>query len=290
MNTGCMRVEPESNPGAGIGVPPPRLSGVALDPAPVDFAIASPAPLPPCADAEVALGAACARVFDDRAVLRAAVEPVLLALDVEGRTLLRALLPGSPVVVTGLPPGQRLSMRGTSADLGGRETAFSVEVTTAHPVPHVVLNEVLANPIGPEPAQEWIELVNDGAVAVDLDGFTLDLSDGVLGLPRASLPPGAFALIVGESYEFEDGRDVPAAPGTLVLRLPRLGLSNSGEALALRAPGQVLMSRFPPVPPPGAGVSVGRRAPSSPDADPKSFGAHASHGASPGWENDIIAP
>jgi hypothetical protein len=287
---GCLRVEPESSPAAGIVVPPPRLAGIALDPAPVDFAITSPAPNRPCAEDEVALGAACARVLDDRAVLGVSVDPVLLALDVAGSSILRAILPRAPVVVTGLIPGRRLSLRGTSTDLGGRETAFSVEVTTAGAMPHVVLNEVLANPIGSEPAQEWLEIVNDGAVAVDLTGFTLDLSDGVLELPRASLRPGAFALVVGEGYEFGDGRDVPPAPGTLILRVPRLGLSNSGEALSLRAPDQAVVSVFPPVPPPGAGVSVGRRAPSLPDTDPKSFGAHTARGASPGWENDIVTP
>jgi hypothetical protein len=243
----------------------------------------------PCDNGEVAVGAACALVLDDRATLRAA-EPTLLALDIDGKPTLEALLPGTPVVVTGLAAGSRLSVRGTSADLDGRETPFSLELATARAMPHVVLNEVLANPIGPEPAQEWIELVNDGSIVVDLEGSTLELSDGVATLPRASLAPGAFALVVAESYDVADGRDVPPAPGTLILRLGRLGLSNSGEALTLRARDHALLSRFPPVAPSRAGVSVARRAPAAPDADPSSFGTHAAPGASPGWRNDIVAP
>jgi hypothetical protein len=289
MDIGCLRVEPESNPGTGVGVPPTRLAGVALDPASVDFAVGPAPATEPCADAETALGAACARVLDDRALLRVAAEPALLALDIEGRATLRVLLPGAPVVVAGLASSAHLSVRGTSTDLAGTETAFSVELVTAPAMPHLVLNEVLANPIGSEPAQEWIEIVNDGSAAVDLGGFILELSDGAFELPRATLPPQAFALVVAENYEPADGRDVPPAPGTRILRLPRLGLSNSGETLTLRGPDGSVMSRFPPVPPPSAGVSIGRREPSLPDAA-KSFGPHAPPGASPGWQNDIGAP
>jgi hypothetical protein len=290
MDAGCIRVEPESNPGVGFAVPPPRLSGIALDPASVELAIGSPARGQPCADGEVALGDACARVLDDRAILRAAAEPVLLALDVEGRATLQSLLPGAPVVITGLTSNARLVVRGTTTDLGGHENPFSVDLVTVPTMAHVVLNEVLANPMGAEPAQEWVELVNDGAAAVDLAGFSLELSDGAVELPRASLPPGAFALVVSDSYDFADGRDVPPAPGTLILRLARLGLSNSGETLELKGPNRAVMSRFPALPPPGAGVSVGRRAPALPDSDAKSFGPHAARGASPGWRNDISAP
>lgn len=289
MDLGCLRVEPESNPGTGVGVPPPRLAGVALDPASVDFVVgAAPSP-EPCADGETALGAACARVLDDRALLRVAREPALLALDIQGQATLRVLLPGAPVVVAGLASSAHLSVHGTSTDLAGAETAFSVELVTARAMPHVVLNEVLANPIGAEPAQEWIEIVNDGSVAVELGGFVLELSDESFELPRASLPPQAFALIVAESYELADGRDVPPAPGTRILRLPRLGLSNSGETLTLRAQDGSVVSLFPPFPPPGAGVSIARREPSSPDSA-KSFGPHATPGSSPGWQNDIGAP
>ena len=36
-------------------------------------------------------------------------------------------------------------------------------------MPHVVINEVLANPVGGEPAQEWVELYNDGRAPAVLD-------------------------------------------------------------------------------------------------------------------------
>src|SRR5690606_40695464 len=36
-----------------------------------------------------------------------------------------------------------------------------------------VLNEVLANPSGPEPQQEWVEILNAGNVAASLSGYRL---------------------------------------------------------------------------------------------------------------------
>jgi hypothetical protein len=286
----CVRVEPMSNPGAGIGVPPPRLAGAALDPASVDFSVDPVPARESCADGEVALGAACAQVLDDRVIIRVAADPVLFTADLGGRQALHALLPGVPVVVTGLIPNARVSASGTTTDLRGNETAFSVELTTRLPLPHVVLNEVLANPRGAEPAQEWVEVVNDGSTAVDLGDFTLEHSEGRAVLPPAPLPPRGFALVVVQSYELADGQDVPPAPGTLIVRLPRLGLTNSGETLALRGADGTVLSRFPAIAPPREGVSIGRRTPSSPDSDPTSFGPHAQPGASPGWQNDIIAP
>jgi hypothetical protein len=286
----CFRIEPEENPGSGFGVPPTRLAGVALDPGSVGFEPPSPVASGSCSRDEVNLGPACARVFDDRALLHGFAEPLLLALDIGGSAAIHVLLPGAPIVVTGLAPSARVSARGTATDVAGREAPFSIDLVTTGSSPHVVLNEVLANPIGAEPSQEWIELVNDGGMVVDLGGMTLELSDGRMALSRGPLAPGAFALVVSENYDVASGSDVAPAPGTLVVRLPRLGLSNSGESLTLRAADGTVLSRFPAVSAPSAGISVGRRVPSAPDADPRSFGIHRGRGASPGWSNDIAAP
>ena len=64
-------------------------------------------------------------------------------------------------------------------------------------------------------------------------------STGATALPAETLPKGAFALVVREDYVADSLDDLPPAPGTLLLRVPRLGngLSNSGEALRLEAPG-----------------------------------------------------
>jgi len=290
LGDSCVRFDLDSNPGTGVGVPPPRFSGVALDPAAVDFAV-EPAESPTdCSANEVPLGGACAAIFDDRMVVTCAGGPLLFAMEIADRTELDAVLPGAPLVVRGLPVASSIHVHGTAIDLTGRETPFDRDVTTTAVATHVVLNEVMANPFGPEPAEEWIEVVNDGTAAVDLGGSTLEDQQGSVEVPPATLPPGKFALLVSEGYVVNDGRDVVPAPGTLIVRLSRLGLSNSGEAMTLRGPDGAPWSRFPPLVPPREGVSVGRRHPWSLDGDAGSFGAHAGGGASPGWDNDILAP
>jgi hypothetical protein len=141
-------------------------------------------------------------------------------------------------------------------------------------MPHLVLNEVLANPVGPEPAQEWVEIVNDGAAPAELAGYVLVDLGGETLLPAATLQPGRFALIVNETFVENDGYDVPPAPSTQILRVPKLGqggLANGGEPLLLRAPDGAVASRFPLAPKPKAGMSVSRRDPGEPDARPQAF-------------------
>src|SRR5262249_60547990 len=116
----------------------------------------------------------------------------------------------------GQPPDPRTPMRGTPTSLAGVETPFSIEVLTGKAGPHVILNEVLANPLGAEPAEEWVEVVNDGTAPVDLTGFSLELSEGPTLLPAATLKPGPFALVVAGTFETNDGRHVPPAASTLI--------------------------------------------------------------------------
>src|SRR5262249_34973261 len=138
------------------------------------------------------------------------------------------------------------------------ETAFEVEWTTSPPLPHIVIDEVLANPVGPERTSEWIELANDGTTSVDVAGWTLEDSGGRVALPRAVLDPGALALVVSTEF-VASPEDIAPAPGTLIVRVPQLtsaGLANAGERLRLLDPAGVVRSEFPAVPAPRAGVSI----------------------------------
>jgi len=47
----------------------------------------------------------------------------------------------------------------------------------------VVINEVLANPTGAEPANEFIELYNDGSSAVNISGYRLNDTDSTYAFP-----------------------------------------------------------------------------------------------------------
>jgi hypothetical protein len=153
--------------------------------------------------------------------------------------------------------------------------------------PHVVLNEVLANPAGAEPAEEWVELYNDGSESVSLGGFLLEDAGGRTLLPDASLDAGHFALIVPEAFLADDGVDPPPAPDAVLLRVPalgRAGLSNEGEMLTLRAPTGMVVSTFPAMKTKN-GVSTARFAPDAPDADSASFVASPNGTSTPGAPN-----
>ncbi len=113
------------------------------------------------------------------------------------------------------------------------------------PVAPVVITEVLANPVGSENTQEFVEIYNRGSAAVDLGGWSLEDETGKDALPAATLPAGTYALIVSDTYNPADGKDPAPVEGTLLVHVPgRLGsdgMSNAGEAIRLvDAEGQVV--------------------------------------------------
>lgn len=120
------------------------------------------------------------------------------------------------------------------------------------PLAPVAISEVLANPAGPEPAQEYVEIVNLGPEAVSLSGWRLTDTLAKPGdqLPDESLPPGAIALVVPSTYRPEDPSDPAPIAGTVLLRLSSStlgyhGLSNSGEPAYLLDQDGRVVSSFP---------------------------------------------
>jgi hypothetical protein len=153
----------------------------------------------------------------------------------------------------------------------------------------VVLNEVLANPVGPEPYQEWVELYNDGQIETSLAGYRILDIGGETVLPDVLLPAGQFGVVVSEKFVEDDEVDVAPPPGALLVRVPALGksgLSNSGELLRLVDPKGQTISRFPALPKPKAGQSVSRRTPDAPDGVSSSF---AITEPTPGLRNFVVA-
>jgi hypothetical protein len=284
----CFRLDVVGTPG-GILLPPPRVGSIAIDPAPVSLAPVSPVAPPSCTGDEAPFGPGCATVYDDRVTVRSPAAPLVWALRIGESTAVVATAPEGRFVVAGLTPASRVRAWGIVADAVGSETIIERTLVTRAPSPHLVVNEVLANPGGPEPAQEWVELLNDGSRSESLSGFTLGDADGESVLPPLVLEPGAFALVVPDAFDVGGHLDVPVREGTFIVRVPRLGqggLSNSGERVTLRAPGGVVASSFPPLASSGSGVSVARRSPGTLDDDADGFGQSGGAGASPGSPNE----
>jgi hypothetical protein len=245
----------------------------------------------PCVLGEIEFGAGCARVSDDRIGVRSTEQPLLWILS-GAISAVRPAAPRADIQFEGLLPATQYHVEIGMVDRASRYYLTSADFRTLASAPHVVINEVLANAIGPEPEQEWVELVNDGRTSVDLGGWVLEDVGGATVLPSQSLDAGSYALITNASYDPASGFDVAPQPGTLLVRVEHLGkngLSNSGEPLRLTTPAGDVISTFPAVAAPNAGVSVARRTPSASDLDPASFAPHASPGASPGAAN-VLAP
>jgi len=227
----------------------------------------------PCEAGEVVFGPGCARVYDDRLLLLAPEVPLLWALQGPGLDSV-VVTKKTPSLVHPLEPSSVLTLAVGVLDIGGRIEQRNVSIFTKPPMPHVVLNEVLANPLGPEPEQEWIELYNDGSVTAQLGGYVLADVGGATTLPIGELPAGGYALIVDEGFDALLDYDPAPAPATLILRVPEVGqngLSNEGEPLTLRDGNGVLVSRFPAMPKPKAGMSVMRIHPKAIDEVEGSF-------------------
>jgi hypothetical protein len=262
-----------------------------LDPAPLQIVATVPADMGSlgCDASEVPLGPGCARVLDDRAFLRTPAEPLLWAFSGEGLDLVALGDPGAPLTVHPLAPGASQVVDVAVVDAAGREVAVVAALVTRAPMPHVVLNEVLSDPVGPDTTGEWIELFNDGDVAASLLGLQIVDVGGVVDLPAAVLQPGAFAVVVDEGWAPDPALDVVPPEGTLILRVPQLGrsgLANAGELLRLVDAGGTVLSAVPATPSPGAGTSTARREPWLADT-PSSFAPGV---ATPGSTNQLLSP
>jgi hypothetical protein len=148
----------------------------------------------------------------------------------------------------GVPPTTSATVTVKVTDLAGN-TAVSPPFAFTTPValPPVAITEVLANPRGPEPQQEYVELRNLGDADVPLAGLRLEDSKGGDDLPAETLAAGGYALVVTSAYDPEEGSDPAPRAGTLLVRVDsRLGsdgLSNSGEAVRL-VQGDAVVSSY----------------------------------------------
>jgi hypothetical protein len=238
-----------------------------------------------CGPSEVRFGPGCATVDDDRIVVRPPAGPVLWTIATGAETVVRRSRAERPFVVRPLPADARVHF--AVIDERGRSVEHTSIVRPAPPRAHVVISEVMANPAGIERAQEWVELYNDGLFPVAIGGYGLETGGGIAVLPAGVLGPGAFALVITDAYEDDDGVDPVAAPGTLFLRVPALGrdgLSNEGERLSLRDAGGAILSTFPAMKAKN-GISNARLAPDVLDADLDGFAPSSNGSATPGAAN-----
>ena len=143
-------------------------------------------------------------------------------------------------------------MNGVDTNQSGDDfTVFDViEVTPgyANPAPPpcdvsgnglVLINEVLADAVGADAGQHWIELVNLGTADIDLGGWELQVAPSTwpnfgegLSLPGGTiLPAGGFLVIHEDATEFTN---LPVGAPILVVAAGELDLGNGSSEDGLR--------------------------------------------------------
>lgn len=126
----------------------------------------------------------------------------------------------------------------TLRDLADNEHTQLLTLEPARGLPSVSIVEVRADPLGPEPSQEYVELLNFGDQAVSIENFTLTTdpeSAGARIVNALVLSPGERILAVAPSFDAHDTADGPLPAGVRLGQLDRaLSLRNDGSPLYLR--------------------------------------------------------
>jgi hypothetical protein len=184
------------------------------------------------------------------------------------------------IVATGLSADAAADLEISLADVNGNAASLPLPVL-AGAGPTVAITEVLADPFGPEPAQELVEIANYGAAEVDLSGWMIDDNGDANGdlLPAGCvLAPGRVALLVAPDYDPACADDPPAADGALIIllgsSLATNGLSNEAvETVELYDAAGAIVSRYDGrLGDPAEGRSAARLRAEAPDGCPRAFG------------------
>lgn len=189
-----------------------------------------------------------------------------------------------------LPPGTDLSVLVRAVDPAGNlAESAAVELTLPASAVPLAITEIHANPAGPEPAQEFVELENLGTLPLDLGGMTLEDAKGKDVLPAVSVAARSYALVVPSGFDPASVEDTPPAPGTVLVRVDaRLGgdgLSNGGEAIRLRAADGALLSSYGSATPTATAAWSGRSIHRIPEdaCDQPATWTTQPRPATPGW-------
>jgi hypothetical protein len=244
-----------------------------------------------CAIDETPFELGCALISDRSIALRiAASEP--FAIDVEaGERRWSALAPSAEtaLAIDALPPGAALDVSFELKDSTGNTLQHSERFETYEDLPALSITEVLANPLGPEPQQERVELWNFGDAPIALAGMQLSDQVAEPGVALATpvvLDPGARVLLVADAFDASDGSDVPIPPGTPLIRVGKAigsaGLANRGEPLFLRDAQGRRVSAAPSTPAPSAGTCIARISEDPRDGSASAFAADEATRCTPG--------
>jgi hypothetical protein len=201
-----------------------------------------------------------------------------------------ALAPAGSALLrlTGFAPDMAVALELELTDSSDNRALLRADVRMAPPLATLTISEVLADPLGPEPQQEFVELWNYGERALDLGGFSLGDRTDTAGetLPALGVEGHARVVLVADAFDAGETRDVPPLPGATLVRVGKTlatsGLANGGEPLYLRDALGRRVSAAPATPRPRAGVCNVRVSSDMRDGQDGSFDYAGSEGCTPG--------
>ncbi|MBW2465130.1 MAG: hypothetical protein JRH11_26005, partial [Deltaproteobacteria bacterium] len=177
-----------------------------------------------CAIDEEDLGPACVLVDDRRISLHvAATGPARFFVTGAGRSdAVIAPRGAARLTLEGLPARTSVTVDLRLVDLALRERGHTLEVTTTAPLAPLSITEIRSDPLGPEPAQEYVEVLNSGAMPLDIAGFWLADREDREGdvVPRSVVvPAGGRVLLVADGFDPRHPADTPVPAGVPLARL-----------------------------------------------------------------------
>ena len=286
----CVRLIPESK-AKGEFLPPNHFDEFSFEPTPFINSQELGEILPAeCEFEETAFGPGCIKVDSNRALLRGPRTMTFWAIFSSSGAHFHSVDADGRLVIPSIRGLKNLEISATVFDLTGRSTDAQTIIQLPPPAPRPMISEVMSNPLGSEPSEEWVEVMNAGDADAILTNYVLSDGSGSVTLPNLTIAPGAFALLVREDFMGGTSGDIAPENHVAIVRLPQLGksgLTNSGEALTLTDADGKLVSSFPARAAERAGVSVARRDLTIFDDDSSGFLAHAPPGASPGAPNVV---
>ncbi len=188
-----------------------------------------------------------------------AQEPLVVSLSLASGAQVSVFEEGSLTLALRLPddgtiaPGDALEVTLDARDLAGNAAGevYTVAAGDSFAAPPLVISEVLGNPAGSEPGQEFVELVDrrEQGAAVIVAGLQIadvgweevaaSLAEDRPGdaIPEFSTQPGQRTVIVGSGYVWGDPADPDPAEAATVVTLDSSigegGLKNAGEPVSV---------------------------------------------------------
>ncbi|MFM2419071.1 MAG: hypothetical protein RL385_3794 [Pseudomonadota bacterium] len=246
----------------------------------------------PCDADEDSAGGLCTRRMDRSLQLRAhCSEPVVASVHGCGADP-AAAQPSAEVQIQLAPiPDGPCGAVLRLENAAGLHTDVPLAIAAHEPLPALSIDEVRADPFGPEPAQEYVEIFNFGPVALSLLGFTLSKEAegrGVTFEPTFEIEPMERVLAVAPDFvrvtePAAHGVDEEPPAGVRLVRLSAaLGLSAHGTALVLRDSAGKRVSSAPAASAGHEGACIARRAMDPPAGVPAGFEADPQRRCTPG--------